>query len=220
MQDRTSASSSKTPCTARPDHTSGSNSVLRRCPGHDCFGPPEQTWPNRPAMSQMCRLCCKSHFVLMLKNSAGRRFAFRVRMRGTSSAHAKRTGDFGNATEAIRIGDQFPSRVFAKNFEPCNFRLLQQYLPGADSCTAAYSARERALAIRVSGFMERDASIGGDFREFHDLAPFFHVIPNKLAKLGKCHGHWSASPFSNPGEHPGVTQRCVNAPVERLDNLG
>jgi len=48
-------------------------------------------------------------------------------MWGTSLPHVKRTGDFGNATEGTRIGDQFPSCVFAKNSEPCNFRLLQQY---------------------------------------------------------------------------------------------
>src|SRR5262249_22765385 len=76
-------------------------------------------------MSAIGRYCCKSRFVRMIKNSAGRRFGFRVRMRGTSSPHVKRIGDFGNATEGIRIGDQFPSCVFAKNSEPCNFRLLQ-----------------------------------------------------------------------------------------------
>jgi hypothetical protein len=30
---------------------------------------------------------------------------------------------------AIRIGDCFPFRNFAKNQSPCNFRLLQQYHP-------------------------------------------------------------------------------------------
>ena len=53
-------------------------------------------------------------------------------MRGTSSLHVKRTGDFGNAIEGMRIGDQFPSRYFAKNPELCNLRLLQQNLPGGD----------------------------------------------------------------------------------------
>src|SRR5262245_21412155 len=80
----------------------------------------------------LSRYCCKSRFVPMIKNSAGRGFSFRVRMWGTSSPHVKRAGDFGNATEGTRIGDQFPSCVFAKNSEPCNFRLLQQYLPQAD----------------------------------------------------------------------------------------
>src|SRR5262245_3363003 len=81
--------------------------------------------------SAWCRYCCKSRFVPMIKNSAGRRFGFRVRMRGTSSPHLKHTGNFGNATEGMRIGDQFPPCVFAKNSEPCNFRLLQQNLPTA-----------------------------------------------------------------------------------------
>src|SRR5215831_13521983 len=84
------------------------------------------------AGSEKCRYCCKSRFVPMIKNSAGRGFSFRVRMWGTSSPHVKRAGDFGNATEGTRIGDQFPSCVFAKNSEPCNFRLLQQYRPLPD----------------------------------------------------------------------------------------
>ena len=67
-------------------------------------------------------------------------------MRGTSWPHAKRTGDFGNAPEAIRIGDQFPCRVFAKNSEPCNFRLLQQYLP-----KPAVSSRRQLLFNHVVG---------------------------------------------------------------------
>src|SRR5262249_46075618 len=68
----------------------------------------------------------------MIKNSASRRFGFRVRMRGTSSLRAKRTGDFGNAIADTRIGDWSPSRVFAKNSEPGNFRLLQQYRHDSD----------------------------------------------------------------------------------------
>ena len=35
------------------------------------------------------RLCCKSRFALVIKNSAGCRRGFRVRMRGTSSPHVK-----------------------------------------------------------------------------------------------------------------------------------
>ena len=50
-------------------------------------------------------------------------------MRGASSPNAKLTGDFANGSEATRIGDCFPFRNFAKNSSPCNFRLLQQYLP-------------------------------------------------------------------------------------------
>ena len=44
-----------------------------------------------------------------------------------SFPHAKLTGDFANGSEAVRIGDCFPFRNFAKNSSPCNFRLLQQY---------------------------------------------------------------------------------------------
>jgi hypothetical protein len=50
---------------------------------------------------------------------------FAYKMRGTSWPHAKFTGDFGNAIEVIRIGDRSMLSVFAKNLEPCNFRLLQ-----------------------------------------------------------------------------------------------
>lgn len=41
-----------------------------------------------------------------VKNSEGRRRDFRVEIRGTSSLHAKLIGDFGNATEVIRIADR------------------------------------------------------------------------------------------------------------------
>jgi len=40
-------------------------------------------------------------------------------------------GDFGSATEAMRIIDLFALQVFAKNLDRCNFRLLQHYLPSA-----------------------------------------------------------------------------------------
>src|SRR5262245_33358029 len=51
------------------------------------------------------RLCCKSRFAQAVKISAGCRRGFRVKMWGTSSPYAKLTGDFCNATEALRIGD-------------------------------------------------------------------------------------------------------------------
>jgi hypothetical protein len=34
-------------------------------------------------------------------------------------------GDFGSATEAMRIIDLFALQVFAKNLDRCNFRVLQ-----------------------------------------------------------------------------------------------
>jgi hypothetical protein len=48
-------------------------------------------------------------------------------------------------SDAIRIGDCFPFRNFAKNSSPCNFRLLQQYRPQADSCTTQ-KGREKSGA--------------------------------------------------------------------------
>ena len=54
--------------------------------------------------------------------AVGATFAYK---RGTSRPHAKFTGDFGNAIEVIRISDRSLLSVFAKNLEPCNFRLLQ-----------------------------------------------------------------------------------------------
>jgi len=57
---------------------------------------------------------------------------FAYKMRGTSRPHAKFTGDFGNAIEVIRISGRSLRSVFAKNLEPCNFRLLQHNRPFAD----------------------------------------------------------------------------------------
>ena len=57
--------------------------------------------------------------------AAGATFAYN--MRGTSRPHAKFIGDFGNAIEVMRISDRSLLSVFAKNLEPCNFRLLQHY---------------------------------------------------------------------------------------------
>ncbi len=54
---------------------------------------------------------------------------FAYKMRGTSRPHAKFTGDFGSAIEVIRISDRSLLSVFAKNLEPCNFRLLQHNRP-------------------------------------------------------------------------------------------
>jgi hypothetical protein len=41
-------------------------------------------------------------------------------------------GDFGSATEAMRIIDLFALQIFAKKSGRCNFRLLQHYLPTGD----------------------------------------------------------------------------------------
>ena len=42
--------------------------------------PRKQTWHGSAEMSAKCRLCCKSRFAPMIKNSAGCRRAFRVKM--------------------------------------------------------------------------------------------------------------------------------------------
>src|SRR5271170_863027 len=115
-------------------------------------------------MSLIGRLCCKSRFALMIKNSAGYRRGFRVKMRGTSSPHVKLTGDFGNAIEVIRIGDCFPSRVFAKNSQTCNFRLLQHNRPKADTAPSLQAALRSAI-LRIefpfmAAFQRTIASMG------------------------------------------------------------
>src|SRR5215510_9493691 len=101
--------------------------------------PPEAAEERTSVKVRYAQILLQKSFCTSGQNSAGRRFGFRVRMWRTSSLHVKRTGDFGNAAEGIRIGDQFPSLVFAKNSELCYFRLLQQNLPEPDSCTAAKS---------------------------------------------------------------------------------
>jgi hypothetical protein len=53
-------------------------------------------------------------------------------MWGTSSPDDKLTGDLGNAIEATKIAGRRSDRLMAKKLSPGNFRLLQQYLPGAD----------------------------------------------------------------------------------------
>jgi hypothetical protein len=58
-------------------------------------------------------------------------------MWGTSSPEDKLTGDLGNVIEATSIGDRRSDFFTAGKLAPGNLGLLQQYLPGADSRTAA-----------------------------------------------------------------------------------
>jgi hypothetical protein len=51
-------------------------------------------------------------------------------------------GDFGSATEGMRIIDLFALQVFAKNSDRCNFRLLQHYPLGSRH-------RQPAPAVRL-----------------------------------------------------------------------
>jgi hypothetical protein len=74
------------------------------------------------------QLMFQKSFAGSVKNSEGRWRVLRVMIRGTSSPCAKFMGDFGSATEAVRIIDLFALQVFAKNFDRCNFRVLQHNL--------------------------------------------------------------------------------------------
>jgi hypothetical protein len=78
-------------------------------------------------MSVLLTIVLQSRFSPMTKilRAAGATFVYK--MRATSRPQAKFTGDFGNAIEVIRISDRSLLSVFAKNLEPCNFRLLQHY---------------------------------------------------------------------------------------------
>jgi hypothetical protein len=78
-------------------------------------------------MSAVGRLCCKSLFALVIKNSPGCRRAFRVKMWGTSSPDDKLTGDLGNVIESTQIGGRRSDRLMAGKLSPSNFGLLQQY---------------------------------------------------------------------------------------------
>jgi len=105
------------------------------------------------SMSPIGRLCCKSLSPLGIKNSPGCRRDFRVKMWGTSSPDDKLTGDLGNVIEARQSGGRRLVRVMAGKLSPGNFRLLQQYLPLPDSCSAAdlHSNSSSARPDRGSG---------------------------------------------------------------------
>jgi hypothetical protein len=85
----------------------------------------EGTSATRPTMSVPGEIVLQKSFAGSVKNSEGRWRVLRVMIRGTSSPCAKFMGDFGSATEAVRIIDLFALQVFAKNFDRCNFRVLQ-----------------------------------------------------------------------------------------------
>ena len=74
------------------------------------------------------------------------------------------SGEEQNVSDAIRIGDCFPFRNFAKNQSPCNFRLLQQYRPEADSLAVIQlSASRRGFVntfhVRLMQDLNRGKSI-------------------------------------------------------------
>ncbi len=103
------------------------------------------------------RFCCKSRFSPMTKILRAMGATFAYKMRGTSRPHAKFTGDFGNAIEVIRINDRSLLSVFAKNLEPCNFRLLQQNRPLAEGRSSACHVRCQGQTGRRSNLVSTAA---------------------------------------------------------------
>src|SRR6476620_4108843 len=99
-------------------------------------------------MSVVGRLCSESFFAPLTANFSSCRRSFRVNMRGTSSPGDKLTGDFGNEPDATAISDRGLFRLLVGNLSPGVFVLLQQNLPGPDSCTAAKEARGSHSFIR------------------------------------------------------------------------
>ena len=111
------------------------------------------------------RFCCKSPFALVIKISFGCTRRFRVKMWGASSPADKLAGDLGNVIEATSISGRRSDFFTAKKLAPSNLRLLQQYLPGADSCSAAkvtrfglprHHAATRQLHFRVVAHQKCD----------------------------------------------------------------
>jgi hypothetical protein len=122
---------------------------------------------------------------------------------GASSPHVKLTGDLANVSAAIRIGDCFPYRNFAKNQSPCNFRLLQQYRgnsghradtpnwsfmthrvispPSIDAVRKGHFAKGRYGTFAITGSISLDAG------ELDDLAPFLGFVSDELAELFRRH---------------------------------
>src|SRR5262249_44020616 len=92
----------------------------------------DPTLLTRVGSSRLCRYCCKTLFALLIKNSPGYRRDVRVKMWGTSSPDDKLVSDLAKATEAIKIAARRSDRLMAGKLSPCNFGLLQQYLPAAD----------------------------------------------------------------------------------------
>ena len=69
-------------------------------------------------------------------------------------------GDFGSATEAMRIIDLFALQIFAKKSGRCNFRLLQHYLP-----KPALSNRSKTATYSITSSAARN----GETRRLSDL---------------------------------------------------
>jgi hypothetical protein len=139
------------------------------------------------AMSQKCRFCCKSLFVLAIEISFGGTGDFHVNMWGTSSSEEKLAGDPGNVIAATSIGGRRSDFFTAGKLAPGNFGLLQQYLP-----RAAVSNRSNAVPYSITS-SARASSIGGTVR-LRALAATRLIAKSKMAgcMTGKSAG---LSPF-------------------------
>src|SRR4051812_12905536 len=70
-------------------------------------------------------------------------------------------GDFGSATEAMRIIDLFALQVFAKNLDRCNFRLLQHgVIPGSSQTKAKESALQERKRPASCGLATMESGNG------------------------------------------------------------
>jgi hypothetical protein len=114
---------------------------------------PATDMPLHRLQSESCRFCCKSLFALVIKISFGCTRDFRVKMWGTSLPEDKFAGDLGNVIEATSIGGCRSDFLTAGKLAPGNLGLLQQYLPGPDSCSAA---KDRLLDHLVGAAHERN----------------------------------------------------------------
>src|ERR1700736_1422121 len=85
---------------------------------------------------QLADFVAKVFFVQVIANSSSRGCCFRVNIWGASSPGDKLTGDLANEPDATSISDRGLFCLLAGHLSPGVFRLLQQNLPQADSCSA------------------------------------------------------------------------------------
>jgi hypothetical protein len=129
----------------------------------------------------MRRICCKTRFALVLKNSKGCQRDFHVKMRGASSPHGKLIGDFRNAIEVTRIGDCFSLRIFRENSQSCNFRLLQHNRGAWYSRTRNFAAYGHPENEKTQKFVFRAALRPNQISFSHSQDPKATFRPANLA---------------------------------------
>jgi hypothetical protein len=80
----------------------------------------------------LCRYCCKSPFVLVIKITFGCTRDLCVKMWGTISREEKLAGDLVNAIEVISTAGRRPNFSTPRKLAHDSLGLLQQYLPQGD----------------------------------------------------------------------------------------